>query len=351
MRDDPDQPEVELEFHEEFYPNGTPWKRWHTANGEMHGLFESFHHNGVRSEQGEYEHGAKTGLWLGWDDTGRKMFEGIPNQTSDFIEPDDSAWNEEITVTLESKATFPVRLWIEFGVVMALAWLYPFVTGVIGFANAVDYNAAFEEVGISELEAYESAVGEIVASDKEVFNEMLYSGIASIQVFIPLLWLMWQSKLSWHDSFVAKPRIIRDVLLGVVVAVVMILFDELVMQLTNPYVYGYPSAEPASGLGWTWIALAMLLNSLAEEFVWRGFMLGLLKKMTGSMTMAVIISTALFASYHIYQGPVAVLLVAVSGFGWCLLTIATKSLWPAVISHTAFNIAVYALPNVFDSGV
>lgn len=56
------------------------WYTWHDSGvlsssslyerGELHGLFESFHPNGIKSEEGQYVDGKKDGVWQRWGESG-----------------------------------------------------------------------------------------------------------------------------------------------------------------------------------------------------------------------------------------------------------------------------------------
>jgi uncharacterized protein len=54
--------------------------------------------------------------------------------------------------------------------------------------------------------------------------------------------------------------------------------------------------------------------------------------------VALVVSSVLFGSYHIYQGPAAMMLAIVTGMIWGVSVLALRSIWPAIIAHTVFNI-------------
>jgi uncharacterized protein len=85
-------------------------------------------------------------------------------------------------------------------------------------------------------------------------------------------------------------------------------------------------------------ALAMVANSCAEELTSRGFMLVRLEQLLGSTKAALAISTALFASYHIYYGFVGMGGIAVVGLAYGLSFTLTRSLWVPIVAHTLTNL-------------
>ena len=59
------------------------------------------------------------------------------------------------------------------------------------------------------------------------------------------------------------------------------------------------------------------------------------------IAVAVGLCSLLFASYHIYHGPIALLDIAVFGLVFGIWTHKARSIWPAVVAHTAYNLYVW----------
>jgi uncharacterized protein len=101
---------------------------------------------------------------------------------------------------------------------------------------------------------------------------------------------------------------------------------------------GVFSAPPSNSLVlWSLIFLAMLANSFAEEVAFRALLIPIFERLFNSAVVAVILSTLLFASYHLYQGFYAVWAAFLTGaiFGWYFVT--HKRLWPLIVAHTLTN--------------
>lgn len=108
---------------------------------------------------------------------------------------------------------------------------------------------------------------------------------------------------------------------------------------------GHPPYLPSSFQSETPFELVMVLLSsacipaLAEEFAFRGVILGLLRPY--GKGLAVVVSAALFALMHgnLVQIPFAF----VCGLGLGYATIRTGSLWPAIIAHFVNNAMSFVL--------
>lgn len=96
-------------------------------------------------------------------------------------------------------------------------------------------------------------------------------------------------------------------------------------------------ASVAAGVrGWTILPLVAAVVAAAgvEEWVFRGVLLEGLDSLVP--WVAVLVSSTLFAAYHVslFQ----VLPTFLLGMGLGVLVLATGSLWPAVVAHAAYNV-------------
>lgn len=76
---------------------------------------------------------------------------------------------------------------------------------------------------------------------------------------------------------------------------------------------------------------------VCEEVIYRGFLLWLIGAWAG-LVAAVLISTAMFGFMHIYLGAAHVPRTAIIGLVLALIVVASGSLWPAIIVHTAIDL-------------
>lgn len=81
-----------------------------------------------------------------------------------------------------------------------------------------------------------------------------------------------------------------------------------------------------------------LSAGIAEEIVFRSFLIAALARATGSLTLAVGISIGAFAISHAYQGVLGVARVALLGLVLTAPFILTGSVYPSMIAHTALDI-------------
>lgn len=81
---------------------------------------------------------------------------------------------------------------------------------------------------------------------------------------------------------------------------------------------------------------AALVSSAGEEIAYRFALMGVLSVWLGPMT-ALALSSLAFAAGHAYQGLRAGAATGVFGLAAGALTLATASIWPAVVLHVAWN--------------
>lgn len=77
---------------------------------------------------------------------------------------------------------------------------------------------------------------------------------------------------------------------------------------------------------------------IAEELVYRSFLIAALARASGSLTVAVIVSIAAFAISHAYQGVLGVVRVALLGLVLTVPFLLTGSVFPSMIAHTALDL-------------
>lgn len=86
-----------------------------------------------------------------------------------------------------------------------------------------------------------------------------------------------------------------------------------------------------------WMIALMLFVALWEEVVFRGFVLTRLHAIVGRWWLAVPLSALIFGSVHIYEGPVAMVVVTLLGVVLALVFIRRRSLVPCIVMHFLHN--------------
>ena len=104
----------------------------------------------------------------------------------------------------------------------------------------------------------------------------------------------------------------------------------------------YEFATASTPMEWALLFPMLLANSIAEEVVTRAYLVTRFEELLSSKWAAAFFSTALFASYHCYQGAVGVLCAAMGGAMLAATFLRFRRLWPLVWAHTFFNLYCYS---------
>ena len=97
-----------------------------------------------------------------------------------------------------------------------------------------------------------------------------------------------------------------------------------------------PKQSPAG-----FMFLAVLIG-LYEELFFRGFLMTRLRRATGSWTVAVLLSTAMFAALHAFDQELAALVpITILSIIFSLVTIWRHSIIPAIVGHWLFNLSQF----------
>jgi membrane protease YdiL (CAAX protease family) len=108
-------------------------------------------------------------------------------------------------------------------------------------------------------------------------------------------------------------------------------------------------AAPRDVIGICSTVIVVLVGVFAEELICRGYLIARIEAATASLPLAIVLSAALFASYHLYQGFRSTVSVFVTGCLYGLGFAMTRRLWPGVAAHAAWNLWVI-LGSSFGDG-
>ncbi len=97
--------------------------------------------------------------------------------------------------------------------------------------------------------------------------------------------------------------------------------------------------------------VALLANSVAEELVCRAYLISRLQRVGLRQVHALLVSSALFASYHIYYGVGGVIDIFAFGLVMGVVFMWTGRLLPVVIAHTLYNFALFAFVAWFPDAI
>ncbi len=87
-----------------------------------------------------------------------------------------------------------------------------------------------------------------------------------------------------------------------------------------------------------WFAGLSITAGVAEELVFRGYLILVLEIVTGSIWFAAILSSMLFGILHGYQGTSGIARTGILGFFLALPLVMTGSILPAMIAHSLINL-------------
>lgn len=225
--------------------------------------------------------------------------------------------------SLDSRSRTSAQLWIELLAVLCLAYV-PYLFDAVTAINTDrprDYNSV---------------------------ECMLYWIIGSLRVSLPLLVIMGLSKEPWSLFGIVRPAWFRDVLLtcaiwfGGTIAYQFALctLPEWLLEESRSAHVAHRSI-PVGATAYLLLLAATIASSCCEELVMRGYLLPRLERLLHSTVVAIIVTSVLFGSYHLYQGfaPAigAAALGAFYGIAFCL----TRRLWPVCAAHALHNVLLY----------
>ena len=83
--------------------------------------------------------------------------------------------------------------------------------------------------------------------------------------------------------------------------------------------------------------LLSITAGICEEILFRGFLIWFIAAWTG-LAAGIVLSSIVFGFAHIYLGAAHVPKTAVVGFALAVIVVASGSLWPAMVIHTALDL-------------
>ena len=105
----------------------------------------------------------------------------------------------------------------------------------------------------------------------------------------------------------------------------------------NPLV-GMPVGESPPQLTLLLIFVASAANGFTEELAMRSYLIPRISRLMGSDLSALIITSGLFAIYHMYQGRYGIISALLVGLILGIYFVRTKRFWPIAIAHTFMDV-------------
>lgn len=180
--------------------------------------------------------------------------------------------------------------------------------------------------------------------------ELVASLLGALGPPVIALYLLWRDGRLRAAGFERRPFgfIAGYGALGWVCCLIGIVTAGMLINLVIVATGGEPSdADPTNTIDFTWatalVALAVALTAgVGEEIVFRAYAISRMEE-AGYGRAAVLLPWAVFTSLHLYQGPVALLVIGVVGGVFTWLYVWRRSIWPAMVAHALYDISVLLL--------
>lgn len=224
---------------------------------------------------------------------------------------------------------------IEIAVVLAVTFALSAYTALLSLTEAVLLGLSGQTVALNPTRSPFDLIdlGRNLAS---LFQLIAWGALA--------IYLLWRGGDGPARIGLAKIRWRHDVLGGVGLAL-LIGVPGLALYQVARILELNASVEPAE-LNDTWWRIPMLLllsfgNGFAEEVVVVGFLLTRLRQLRVNPWVALVISSLLRGTYHLYQGFGAGLGNVAMGLVFGYVWQRTGRLWPLIIAHTLIDAVAF----------
>jgi membrane protease YdiL (CAAX protease family) len=174
-------------------------------------------------------------------------------------------------------------------------------------------------------------------------RDTLYGIVFAVHIIAPVLLIMALSKDRWSLFGIVRPNLLFDVTVGCIIWMCAMFFHELAAHAISAFLGARPPAttlafkRPESASMFALLSAGIVVKAFCEELVCRGYFIPKFERLLSSRWMAVVLSAAIFASGHLYQGPRGIVSSAVSGLVYGTAFCMTRRLWPVCIAHIINN--------------
>jgi membrane protease YdiL (CAAX protease family) len=178
-----------------------------------------------------------------------------------------------------------------------------------------------------------------------ILRELHYL-IYSIQEVCPLLLIIALTKDRWSLFGIVRPKWITDLLIGLVLWMLGMMAYNKVFAISVPYMSENSTTAALAGLShwgpteYLILFISYCINSFKQELFMRGYLIPRFERLLGATWLAVLASSILFSSYHIYQGFGGVINAFVFGAVYAIAFCAFRRIWPLCIGHTLHNFLI-----------
>lgn len=218
--------------------------------------------------------------------------------------------------------------WLAVATVMAIAW-FPYMASCILHWVFVDD-----------------------AADWPYIAEMLWEIVGHLSIVAVVLYVIYCDGRPWSTFGLRTPHLFWDpvgallilvgtyAILGILYALSGVLVGmEEIDRFTDS---AYQFATPTAAADYLVLILVSLSTGLSEELVMRGYLIPTFERLLRSTWLSVLLTSALFASYHIYQGFGPMLGIFGLGLVFGAVFCRWRQLWPLVLAHAAMDVIAMA---------
>jgi membrane protease YdiL (CAAX protease family) len=181
----------------------------------------------------------------------------------------------------------------------------------------------------------------------ESLDLLLYRLIGTLRISAPVLVIMALSRDPWRLFGVVRPAWLFDTMATIVIAgggaavsrFVLHVLPEWMLESSRP-------AHLAQRVGPGGIAAVLLVSvvyvagAFSEELVMRGYLIPRLERLLHSMLAALVVTSLLFGSCHLYQGVGHAIDNVVFGLFYGISFCAIRRIWPLCAAHALQNLLI-----------
>jgi membrane protease YdiL (CAAX protease family) len=169
-----------------------------------------------------------------------------------------------------------------------------------------------------------------------------------LEALLAVAWIPILRRRGWSPSSVSVPLEVADLARGAGVFVLSYLAYSLAFTLVMLVFPTVPdvvrSMEVGGAPSWWVVAMVSLLNPVAEEFLYLGFITNLVR--SDGLQAALLAGLLARTAVHVYQGPVGLVSAIATGLVFGIYYLRSDRIWPVVVAHGILDfIALGRLAN------
>jgi hypothetical protein len=164
------------------------------------------------------------------------------------------------------------------------------------------------------------------------------SFLQSAFISLVVLYLIYRSGEPW-SAFGIKRPFLGDIGLGLLIFVtnVFVFWFLRAFPISN-FEHVDDLTKPRTAFDYLLMVVEIAASAFTQELVTRAYLITRLEQLFRSQAKAVIVSSAWFASYHLYYGLGGLVYMMILGLAFGTLYLMIRRIWPFAIGHMIWNI-------------